>query len=72
MIRLNRQKVLANGELRALDGVSIRLIHGTGQSHGCDFSSIQLNALPRRIGIKMIQQNSVGLSFYGKNCSLGS
>ena len=28
MIRLNRQEVLANGELRALDGISIRLIHG--------------------------------------------
>ena len=71
MVHLNRGKVLANGELRALDGVSIRLIHSTEQSHSCDFGSIQLNALPRRIGVKMIQQNSVGLSFYGKNCSLG-
>ena len=65
MICLNLQEVLANSELRALDGISIGLIHGTGQSHNCDLGSIQLNALPRRIGIKMIE-NSAGFSYYGK------
>ena len=52
MIRLNRREVLANGELRALDGISIRLIHGTGESHSCNLDSIQLNTLPRRMNIK--------------------
>ena len=55
---LNRQEVLANGELRALDGISIRLIRGTGQSHSCDLGSIQLNARPPRIGIKMIENSA--------------
>ena len=69
MIRLNRQEVLANGELRALDGISIRLIRGTGQSHCCKVDSTQLNALSRRIGIKVIQQNSARSSYYRESCS---
>ena len=57
MIRLSRQKILANGELRASNIISIILIRCIGQSHGCKLGSIRLNALPRRIDIKMIQQN---------------
>lgn len=47
-------KFLANGELRALDGVSISLTHSTGQSHSSDLGSIRLNALAHRVGIKRI------------------
>ena len=59
---LKSSRFFANGELRALDGVSIRLTHSTGQSHSCDLGSIRLNALAHRVGIMRIQQKPVKFS----------